>query len=136
MKRLLIVSVALLAAMSSQADNYPYLSFQSSDGATLSMAVESLSMTFTDGGSQLVVANGSESHTLDVADLQRMFFSVNSATGISELAPSASDASLKAYTVEGVYVGTFSSLSDLEESVESGIYVVKTSGRTFKTAVR
>lgn len=136
MKRLLFASAALLAVSAASADTYPYLSFQSTDGTTVSVEVESLSMVFSDSGKTLVVSNGSESHTLDVAYLSKMFFSENPATGISDVHAAGNSSGMQVFTLSGTLVGQYSSRGSLEENVEPGIYLVKENGVTKKIAVR
>lgn len=134
MKRFVLSVAALTVALTTNADTYGYLSFQTADGSSLSVGVEGLSMTFTDAGSKLVVTNSTESRTLDVADLNKMFFSDESATAISEVGAD-SKGYLQVYTVSGSLVGTFSPRR-LDEELEPGIYLVKQNGKTTKIAVK
>lgn len=130
----MMVSAALLLAAIANADTYPYFSFLSTDGNVVSMDVESLQMTFTEEGDKLTVSNGEESRTMNVADLEKMYFSTTKATGINELV--ADNGPLQLYTASGIYLGTFSSKSDIENNVDAGVYIVKTNGKTTKIAVR
>lgn len=139
MKKILLSSAVLLLAAAAKADTYPSLSFQSADGTTVSFGVESLSMTFSDSGKTLIVTSGTESHTLSVADLTRMFFSTESATGISSATADAADAAdtaVRAYTATGVYIGQFSSMAAMRSNVQPGVYLVKKNGKTIKTAIK
>ena len=82
MKRTLISMLTLLAVTAASADNYSYLAFQTADGSTRNIGVESLEMTFSDG--KLMASNGTESLEISVADLTRMFFS-SEATAIKDI---------------------------------------------------
>ena len=135
MKRFLISSAVLSLAVAANADTYSSLSFQQQDGTTLSVGVESLQMTFTDSGSTLVISNGTESHTVSVADLAKMFFSGSTSTGITE-ATADSNGELQVYTISGTYVGRFDSRDSMESSASPGIYLVKQNGKTHKIAVK
>lgn len=130
----MLSSATLMLALAASADTYPYLSFQKADGTTVSFGVESLSMTFTDSGSKLVVTDGSTSQTLSVTDLTKMFFSSSGTTGISEV--TTADGDMLVYTTSGTYVGKFASTRNLSEAVEPGIYLVKQNGKTKKIAIR
>lgn len=134
MKRLVLSAAALTVALTANADTYGYLSFLTADGSSLSVGVEGLSMTFTDAGGKLVVTNSTESRTLDVADLKKMFFSGESATAISEV-DADNKRYLQVYTVSGSFVGSFSPRC-LDEELEPGIYLVKKNGKTTKIAVK
>lgn len=136
MKKILLSSAVLLLAAAAKADTYPCLSFQRADGTTVSFGVESLSMTFGDSGKTLVVTSGTESQTLSVADLTRMFFSTESATGISSATAGAADSTVRAYTATGVYIGQFGSMEAMRGKVQPGVYLVKKNGRTLKIAVK
>lgn len=134
MRRLLMASAALLIAATANADTYPYFSFMSTDGNVVSVGVESLEMTFSEAGDMLTVSNGEESHTMSVADLEKMYFSSTKTTGINDVV--AASGPLQLYTVSGTYMGKFGSKSDIENNVDAGVYIVKTNGKTTKIAVR
>lgn len=136
MKKLLLSAAALAATAAANADTYPYLSFTTTDGATVSVAVESLSMTFGDSGETLTLSNATGSRTLRTADLAKMFFSANDATGISEVTTGKDAGQMQVFTLSGTLVGQFGSTRSLDEAVEPGIYLVRKNGRTQKIAVR
>ncbi len=136
MKKSLLSSVLFMLAVTAGAEAYPYLSFQYADGTASSFGTESLSMTFTDSGSKLVVSNGSTSQTLSVADITKMFFTANDVSGISEVTSEGTDGNLEVYNISGIYIGKFANARSLGETVEPGIYLVKQNGKTKKIAVR
>lgn len=135
MNRTNLFIMALIFATTANADTYPYLSFQQNDGTTVSIGVESLSMAFSGSGTKLHASNGTESMTLNTADISKMFFSKDSATGIDDIAET-SRTELRVYTTYGAYAGTFLNRRDLEESLEPGIYLMTKNGKTTKIAVR
>ena len=64
MKKLLITLVLMMAlATAAQADDYPYLAFQTADGTVKAVSVTSLKLTFE--GGQLVATNGDGSYAFD-----------------------------------------------------------------------
>ncbi len=133
MKRLLILTMAMCSGMLAHADDYPYLTFEQTDGTELSFDVESLEMYF-DGGN-LYVQNASGSKTLSVSDLKRMYFS-SVVDGVTELTASSKATSLSAYDLTGKYVGQFASVSQLQTALPKGIYVVKQNTKTSKIVVK
>lgn len=135
MNRIKLFIMALIFATTASADTYPYLSFQQNDGIAVSIGAESLSMTFSDSGTKLYASNGTESLTLNTADISKMFFTKDPATGISEVAETNS-IELRVYTTSGIYVGTFSNRREIDESLEPGIYLMTKNGKTTKIAVR
>mgnify|MGYP004451793969 FL=1 len=132
MKRTLISMLTLLAVTAASADNYSYLAFQTADGSTRSIGVESLEMTFSDG--KLIASNGTESLEISVADLSRMFFS-SEATAIKDISLDA-DSPVKVYTVEGVCVGSYDSMASASANMGKGVYIVKGEKTTHKITVR
>lgn len=133
MKKFLIPTMALMLAMSASAETYPYLSFQTVDGSVVSLKSSNLNLTIEDG--KLVVQNDEGSNKFVLTDLARMFFSKSTETAITNLDTDV-NSTLQVYTTSGVFFGEFDSERSLRRSVPSGIYVVKTNGRTLKMAVK
>ncbi len=132
--RLVAIFTAVLATVSAYADDYGFFIFQKTDGTLVSLASESLSMIFSDG--KLVVTNGTESCTLSLSELSKMFFSAADATGIDSAQTTDGDSRLEIFSVQGISLGSFGSLDAARKSLPSGAYIVKTNGRTFKIAVK
>lgn len=132
MKRTLISMLTLLAVTAASADNYSYLAFQTADGSTRNIGVESLEMTFSDG--KLIASNGTESLEISVADLSRMFFS-SEATAIKDISLDK-DSPVKVYTVEGVCVGSYDNMAGASANMGKGVYIVKGEKTTHKITVR
>lgn len=133
MKKFLIPTMALMLAMSASAETYPYLSFQTVDGSVVSLKSDNLNLTIEDG--KLVVQNDEGSNKFVLTDLARMFFSKSTETSITNLNTDV-NSTLQVYTTSGVFLGEFDSERSLRRSVSSGIYVVKTNGKTLKMAVK
>lgn len=132
--KVVAIIAALLATVSAYADDYGYFIFQKADGTLVSLASESLSMTFSDG--KLVATNGTESCTLPLSELSKMFFSSADATGIDSAKATDGDNSLEVFSLQGVSLGSFVTLDAARKSLPSGVYIVKTNVRTFKIAVK
>lgn len=141
MKKVMMTTMALFVACMAQADDfaYPYLTFQTADGIAQSLPASQLTMTVADG--QLTVSSTTGDKIFALASLAKMYFTETAAgstvTKIDSL-PSADgrEVNVEVYTPSGIYVGTYPSLSNAKGSLRSGIYVVKTGGQTFKTAVK
>lgn len=81
MKKLLVILMTMAAAMTAIADDYPYLTFETSDGNKQSVSTTALTLEIS--GDKLLVNNGTQSFTL--TDLQKMYFSANDATAIESI---------------------------------------------------
>lgn len=99
MKRLLLILMTVAGVLTAQADDYPYLTFETSDGTVQSVSTTSLKLEIS--GDKLLVNDGEKTFTL--TDLKKMYFSTNDATGIDvnvNAQPSTLDAQLW-FTIDG-----------------------------------
>ena len=96
MKKIVFLMMAWMGALMMQADdNYPYLTFETTDGAKVSVNTESLKLTIN--GTTLTV--GDQQFTL--TNLSKMYFSTadeSTTTGIDELGSATLDDALKSMT--------------------------------------
>lgn len=125
MKKIVLLSwMALVGALTVQAEDYAYLTFETTDGAKASVAVSSLTLTIN--GSVLTV--GSQTFTL--SNLSKMYFSASdeTATGIEEITSATLDAAAEIYDLQGHKVS--------KDQMRKGVYIVKSSNRTYKMIVR
>ena len=124
MKKIFILLTVLLATLTAQAEGYTYLTFETSDGAKASVAVENLTLTIS--GTTLTA--GSQQFTL--SNLSKMYFSTSdeTATGIEEINSAAIEEATDIYDLQGHKVS--------KEQMKKGVYIVKTNSRTYKMVVR
>ena len=124
MKKIFILLTVLLATLTAQAEGYTYLTFETTDGAKASVAVENLTLTIS--GTTLTA--GSQQFTL--SNLSKMYFSTSdeTATGIEEINSAAIEEANDIYDLQGHKVS--------KEQMKKGVYIVKTNSRTYKMVVR
>jgi hypothetical protein len=124
MKKIFILLTVLLATLTAQAEGYTYLTFETTDGAKASVAVENLTLTIS--GTTLTA--GSQQFTL--SNLSKMYFSTSdeTTTGIEEITNAALDEATDIYDLQGHKV--------TKEQMRKGVYIVKTKNRTNKIVVR
>ncbi len=133
-KELLFIIGTCMSGPVAHADSYPFLTFQKSDGTTVSMESASLVMTFSDG--KLIASNGTDSQELTVADLSKMYFSESGATGIQDVDVSDADGEAEVFSLQGVSYGKFSTVQSFLNTAEPGVYIVKVNGKSQKIMVR
>ena len=81
----------------------------------------------------LTNAEGTESFTL--SDLSKMYFSQSNETaGIA--GTDTDNEEISVFTIGGLHMGTFQSVSEAKASIKPGIYVMKTKSKTLKTIVK
>ena len=133
MGKVFITAVMVLIGMSVSAEDYNYLTFETSSGTTTSVALSNLKITFANG--KLVAVNSATSTTLTLSELSKMYFSNTSSTGIESVGTSTTT-SVKVYTVTGMFIGEFASVNEATQNLKKDVYVVKADDKTFKIAVK
>ena len=124
MKKLFLFLLLMAGTLTAQAADYAYLTFETTDGAKVS--VEASSLTVTISGTTLTA--GSQSFTL--SNLSKMYFSTSDeTTGIKTLTASEWNEVADIYDLQGRKVS--------KDQMRSGqVYVVKTKNDVHKIAVK
>lgn len=124
MKRLLFILMMMTGTLVMQAGDYPYLTFETTDGNKVSVSTESLTLTVS--GTTLTAGN--QSFTL--VNLSKMYFSTSdeSTTGISETMTADLNEVTDIYDLKGNKVS--------KSQMQKGVYIVKTNKGTFKMTVK
>jgi hypothetical protein len=125
MKKLFMLLAVAIGTLTAQAENddYPYLTFETADGAKISISTASLTINIQDGK---LMAGSME---LTLADLSKMYFSTSDeTTGIKEVNTTTLDESADIYDLLGRKV--------TKDQMRRGIYVVKTKSGIRKVRVK
>ena len=125
MKKLFMLLAVAIGTLTAQAENddYPYLTFETADGAKISISTASLTINIQDG--KLMVG----SMELTLADLSKMYFSTSDeTTGIKEVNTTTLDETADIYDLLGRKV--------TKDQMRRGIYVVKTKSGIRKVRVK
>ena len=133
-KNLLTYILAMMiGTMTAQADEFPYLTFETTNGTKVSVVVESLKLSIS--GTTLTV--GSQSFTL--SNLSKMYFSTTDETNgvVDAIDDLSTDMSLlentEIYDLNGRIV-TQGKTS--KSKLPRGVYIVKTNEKNCKIAVK
>lgn len=125
MKKTILLTSMMVGALTAQATDYPYLTFETTDGAKTSVSVTSLSISIADGK---LTAGG---QTFDLSSLSKMYFTTASeTTGISVVKNSqlTIDDDAEIYDLQGRKLS--------KDQMQRGIYVVKTKNGIFKVNMK
>ena len=126
MKKMFFLLTFLFGTMAVHAEDYTYLTFETTDGAKISVEVSSLNLSFS--GTNLIAGE----QTFALSNLSKMYFSSsNETTGINEeLRVKNEDFSTaQFFDLQGRTV--------TKEQMRSGqVYVVKSKSGTYKIAVK
>lgn len=116
----------LVGILTAQAEDYTYLTFETTDGAKTSVDISSLPVTINLDDSTLTIGN----QTFTLADLSKMYFSTSdeTTTGIEEITSATLDEATDIYDLQGHKV--------TKAQMRKGVYIVKTKSRTYKMVVR
>lgn len=116
----------LIGGLTAQAEDYTYLTFETTDGTKTSVDVSSLPMTINLDNSTLTIGN----QTFTQADLSKMYFSTSNetTTGIEVITSVTLDEATDIYDLQGHKV--------TKEQMRQGVYIVKTKNKTHKMVVR
>ena len=119
MKRLLLTLFALVTVFTLQAEDYTYLTFETSDGSKVSVPLASLTISISDE----TITAGSETFTL--SDLTKMYFSASDeTTGITAITADELNEATAIYDLQGKIIP--------KDQMQKGVYIVKTKNGTFK----
>lgn len=125
-RRMGMMAAFALIGTSAMADDFHYLTFETTDGAKASVEISALSMTID--GTTLVAGN----QTFILSNLSKMYFSVSdetsSSTGIRQLDNLNLQEILAIYDLQGHKID--------KEQMKKGVYIVKTQGGTYKIVSR
>ena len=109
--------------LTAQAEDYTYLTFETTDGAKASVAVADLTLTIS--GTTLTA--GTQSFTL--SNLSKMYFSnTDETTGIEAITSATLDEDTDIYDLQGHKV--------TKAQMQKGVYIVKTKNRTYKIVMK
>lgn len=154
MKYFLFLAAFLLTGVAAEADNYNYLMFQTTGGATTYLNATGTKIVFSNG--QLVATSGTESATFNLSELSYMAFSATGgstnsisnirtgsygiyAAGGSIVVSSNGPQNVSICNVSGAIVAkgtTSGGTTTFGGNLAAGVYIVKVNGETSKIVVK
>ena len=133
MKKLALATLLTMGSLQAQAYEYPYLVFQNTEGSTIVMAVESLTITISDG--KLIATNTDGTQNILLTDLSKMFFTQTAdLSGISNA--ETENEAVEVFTTGGLSLGKFQDINTAKTSLKPGLYIMKGKSKTTKIAVK
>ena len=124
MKKILLTVLLFCAGLTAvQAEGYPYLTFELTDGTKASVPAASLTLTIN--GTTLTTG----SQSFELTNLSKMYFSTsNMSTGIKSIDNGELTIDNEIYDLQGHKV--------TKAQMKKGVYIVKTKEKTYKIAVK
>lgn len=132
MKKFVMLLMVLVGAATAWAGNYDYLTFETTDGAKVSVPAKSLKLSIN--GTTLTT----DTQTFTLSNLARMYFSASDETTAADgvCNPSADELlseSTEIYDLNGRRIVNGSAA---DGKLPRGVYIVKTKSKTYKIAVK
>ena len=121
MKKLFVLLAVIVGTLAIQAADYNYLTFETTDGAKVSVSLPSLTISIS--GTTLTA--GGQSFTL--SNLSKMYFSQSDetdASGIEQLSADNLDETAEIYDLQGRMVQ--------KDQMQNGVYIIKLKRGTYK----
>lgn len=123
MKKLILLLAIFAKTFTAQAADYAYLTFETTDGAKVSVAASSLAISIA--GTTLTAGN----QTFTLSNLSKMYFSATDmTTGIATITTSELNEASEIYDLNGRKVA--------KDQLGKGVYVVKNKNGNYKIAVK
>ena len=120
-KRMMMLCVVVIFAICANAGTYNYLEFTNISGTKTVFNVANLTIKVS--GNDLQVTNNNGTVNLTLVDLASMQFSTtNTATAVDNVLNA--DAAIQVSTITGASLGTYSSLIEATQSLNTGVYVI------------
>lgn len=133
MKKLALATLITMGSLQAQAYEYPYLVFQNTEGSTIVMAVESLTITISDG--KLIATNTDGTQNILLRSVSKMFFTQTAdLSGISNA--ETENEAVEVFTTGGLSLGKFQNINTAKTSLKPGLYIMKGKSKTTKIAVK
>ena len=134
MKKVFMTTMLLTLMTATWAYDYPYLMVETADGEVKILSVESLVLTFGDG--KLTAVNAEGTQALVLTDLSKMYFS-STPSGIGTADTTSEERqAVDIYSVNGVKMGTFESVTQAQQELVNGIYIVKSKNKNYKITIK
>ena len=137
MKRVVFTTMMMAGMLAAQADNFTYLTIEKTDGTAQSLTAVGLNLSYS--GGNLIATNGTESATIALTEVSRMYFSNEQAatTGISTVntntqQPTPNTLPDGIYNLQGHRVAELSQRSTLRK----GIYIIVENAQSKKIQVK
>ena len=133
MKKILLTLFLLISLVgSARAYDYSYLTFETTDGNSVAINVEGLTLSIANCCLVAVDTDGSD-YTFAFSNLSKMYFS-DDATGVRPLSPDSEEA-VEAYTTDGRLIGKYVKAVAAKTALSKGVYVLKSKTLTFKISL-
>lgn len=131
MKRLLFLFFLALTWDNVVAEEYPFLNIEQANGDVTTYESTGVKFTFADG--KLIVNQNGSQTSFTLTDLSKMYFSTTS--GINSI-DQEDEKSYDVISISGVKLGKFQDLSDMQNKLEKGVYIIKKGQQKYKITVK
>ncbi len=133
MKRLFLLTVIIVGSLCLSAGNYDYMAFVTDSGIE---RITSANLVMTIQGNNLVANNGTNSLTIALTNLQKMYFcDENGIYNDLNIVSDTDMAPVAVYSTDGKHIGSFSTMTDAVLTLSKGTYIVTRNNQSTKILV-
>ena len=132
MKKILITTMLIGAALTISADNYGYLTIEKSDGSKVSLTAVGTTITFANGC--LKAVSGSEATTIALTELSKMRFTASNESGETAISNLDAQETISLDDADAVY-DLQGRLIDPSQT-KKGIYIMRKGSITKKIQIK
>lgn len=123
MRKTFLFLAMIIGALTAYAVDYPYLTFETTDGAKISVEASSLNITIS--GTTLTAGD----HTFTLVNLSKMYFSTSdNTTGIKPISAQQLNEAIEIFDLNGHKMQ--------KKQLKSGVYVIKSKSGTHKIVTK
>ena len=135
MKKILFtMALAFSMLTGANADYFDYFTVEKSDGLKTSYVSVNLVITFS--GSKMIVEHDGASTSYDLNTLSKMYFGYNDVTAIQNHTDETTDGRCEVFDLQGRRVATEMRISDAQQQLPKGVYIMKKGEKSVKITVK
>ena len=131
MKRFVFLLLLALSWGKIVAEEYPFLNIEQANGTVTTF--ESIGTTFTFKDGKMNVTRNGSSTSISLTDLNKMYFSTTSDIKDIDL---QDDKPFTVVSITGVKIGEFDNISDLQNQLKTGVYIIEKGKQKHKIAIK
>ena len=131
MKRFAFLLLLALSWGKIVAEEFPFLNIEQANGTVTT--IESIGTTFTFKDGKMTVTQNGSSTFIPLLDLNKMYFSTTSDIKDIDL---QDDKPFTVVSITGIKMGEFENISDIQNQLKTGVYIIEKGKQKLKIAIK
>lgn len=131
MKRFAFLLLLALSWGKIVAEEFPFLNIEQANGTVTT--IESIGTTFTFKDGKMTVTQNGSSTFIPLLDLNKMYFSTTSDIKDIDL---QDEKPFTVVSITGIKMGEFENISDIQNQLKTGVYIIEKGKQKLKIAIK